>query len=83
MSDSLAHERSPLDVRATSSRYRRWLETHDSDKFSPFRDNLRFRRSHANDAIKPAGRRRTPWDSREFVVKDCDGRRLVFGSNAP
>ena len=22
-----------------------------------------------------------PWDSREFVVKDCDGRLLVFGSN--
>ncbi len=23
----------------------------------------------------------TPWHSREFVVKDCDGRLLVFGSN--
>jgi len=23
----------------------------------------------------------TPWDSREFVVKDCDGRLLAFGSN--
>jgi uncharacterized glyoxalase superfamily protein PhnB len=22
-----------------------------------------------------------PWQSREFVVKDCDGRLLVFGSN--
>jgi uncharacterized glyoxalase superfamily protein PhnB len=22
-----------------------------------------------------------PWHSREFVVKDCDGRLLVFGSN--
>jgi uncharacterized glyoxalase superfamily protein PhnB len=22
----------------------------------------------------------TPWDSREFVVKDCDGRLLAFGS---
>jgi uncharacterized glyoxalase superfamily protein PhnB len=22
-----------------------------------------------------------PWDSREFVVKDCDGRLLAFGSN--
>jgi uncharacterized glyoxalase superfamily protein PhnB len=22
----------------------------------------------------------TPWDSREFVVKDCDGRLLVFAS---
>lgn len=23
----------------------------------------------------------TPWDSREFVVKDCDGRLLAFGAN--
>jgi uncharacterized glyoxalase superfamily protein PhnB len=23
----------------------------------------------------------TPWESREFVVKDCDGRLLAFGSN--
>lgn len=23
----------------------------------------------------------TPWRSREFVVKDCDGRLLAFGSN--
>ena len=23
----------------------------------------------------------TPWNSREFVVKDCDGRLLAFGSN--
>ena len=23
----------------------------------------------------------TPWHSREFVVKDCDGRLLAFGSN--
>ena len=23
----------------------------------------------------------TPWGSREFVVKDCDGRLLAFGSN--
>ena len=22
----------------------------------------------------------TPWDSREFVVKDCDGRLLAFGA---
>jgi uncharacterized glyoxalase superfamily protein PhnB len=25
----------------------------------------------------------TPWNSREFVVKDCDGRLLAFGSNFP
>lgn len=24
----------------------------------------------------------TPWNSREFVVKDCDGRLLAFGANA-
>jgi len=24
----------------------------------------------------------TPWDSREFVVKDCDGRLLAFGAPA-
>jgi uncharacterized glyoxalase superfamily protein PhnB len=24
----------------------------------------------------------TPWHSREFVVKDCDGRLLAFGSNS-
>ena len=23
----------------------------------------------------------TPWNSREFVVEDCDGRLLAFGSN--
>ena len=23
----------------------------------------------------------TPWDAREFVVKDCDGRLLAFGTN--
>jgi uncharacterized glyoxalase superfamily protein PhnB len=23
----------------------------------------------------------TPWNSREFVVKDCDGRLLAFGTN--
>ena len=23
----------------------------------------------------------TPWNSREFVVKDCDGRLLAFGAN--
>ena len=23
-----------------------------------------------------------PWNSREFVVKDCDGRLLAFGANA-
>jgi hypothetical protein len=22
-----------------------------------------------------------PWQSREFVVKDCDGRLLAFGAN--
>jgi hypothetical protein len=22
----------------------------------------------------------TPWNSREFVVKDCDGRLLAFGA---
>ena len=25
----------------------------------------------------------TPWQSREFVVKDCDGRLLAFGSDVP
>jgi uncharacterized glyoxalase superfamily protein PhnB len=24
----------------------------------------------------------TPWDSREFVVKDCDGRLLAFGASS-
>jgi len=24
----------------------------------------------------------TPWQSREFVVKDCDGRLLAFGAQA-
>jgi len=23
----------------------------------------------------------TPWNSREFVVKDCDGRLVAFGMN--
>jgi uncharacterized glyoxalase superfamily protein PhnB len=23
----------------------------------------------------------TPWNSREFVIKDCDGRLLAFGAN--
>lgn len=25
----------------------------------------------------------TPWNSREFVVKDCDGRLLAFGADLP
>ncbi len=25
----------------------------------------------------------TPWESREFVVKDCDGRLLAFGADLP
>jgi uncharacterized glyoxalase superfamily protein PhnB len=25
----------------------------------------------------------TPWGTREFVVKDCDGRLLAFGANPP
>ena len=25
----------------------------------------------------------TPWQSREFVVKDCDGRLLAFGADQP
>ena len=24
----------------------------------------------------------TPWNSREFVVKDCDGRLVAFGTNS-
>ena len=32
---------------------------------------IQFTRSLAN----------MPWNSREFVVKDCDGRLLAFGSN--
>ncbi len=32
---------------------------------------VEFRRELAN----------TPWRSREFVVKDCDGRLLAFGAN--
>lgn len=27
------------------------------------------------------GLRNMPWHSREFVIKDCDGRLLAFGSN--
>ena len=27
------------------------------------------------------GLRNTPWHSREFVVKDCDGRLLAFGAS--
>jgi hypothetical protein len=23
----------------------------------------------------------TPWHSREFVIKDCDGRLIAFGAN--
>src|SRR4051812_30416201 len=33
--------------------------------------NLEFTRALGN----------TPWQSREFVVKDCDGRLLAFGSD--
>jgi uncharacterized glyoxalase superfamily protein PhnB len=31
------------------------------------------------DFTRPLGN--TPWGSREFVVKDCDGRLLAFGAN--
>lgn len=40
---------------------------------------------HAEFAVKGVEFTRelvdTPWHSREFVVKDCDGRLLAFGSN--
>ena len=29
----------------------------------------------------PRGLTNMPWNSREFVVKDCDGRLLAFGAN--
>ena len=29
----------------------------------------------------PRGLANTPWHSREFMVKDCDGRLLAFGAN--
>ena len=32
------------------------------------------------DFTRPLGD--TPWHSREFVVKDCDGRLLAFGADA-
>lgn len=40
---------------------------------------------HAEYAAKGVGFTRelgdTPWQAREFVVKDCDGRLLAFGAN--
>jgi catechol 2,3-dioxygenase-like lactoylglutathione lyase family enzyme len=35
----------------------------------------------ANGVEFARGLANMPWNSREFVVKDCDGRLLVFGSN--
>ena len=37
-----------------------------------------YQRRHV-EFTRPLGD--TPWRSREFVVKDCDGRLLAFGSN--
>jgi len=36
--------------------------------------------AHGVEFTRPLGD--TPWGSREFVVRDCDGRLLAFGSNA-
>src|SRR5512137_1099473 len=35
----------------------------------------------ANGVEFTRGLANTPWGSREFVVKDCDGRLLAFGTN--
>ena len=35
----------------------------------------------AKDVEFTRGLANTPWQCREFVVKDCDGRLLAFGSN--
>ena len=35
----------------------------------------------ARDVEFTRGLANTPWHSREFVVKDCDGRLLAFGAN--
>jgi uncharacterized glyoxalase superfamily protein PhnB len=35
----------------------------------------------ANGVEFTRGLANTPWHSREFVVKDCDGRLLAFGAN--
>ena len=34
----------------------------------------------ANGVVFTRGLANRPWHSREFVVKDCDGRLLAFGS---
>ena len=47
----------------------RWAAQRESE--SRAAQGLEFVRELAN----------TPWHSREFVVKDCDGRLLAFGSN--
>ena len=39
-------------------------------------------REYAAQGVEFArGLANTPWHSREFVVKDCDGRLLAFGAN--
>lgn len=42
---------------------------------------------HAEYAIRDVevtrGLDNTPWGTREFVVKDCDGRLLAFGADLP
>jgi len=50
-----------------------YLRVEDADAlFAEFaRNGVEFTRELAN----------TPWQSREFVVKDCDGRLLAFGMN--
>ena len=37
--------------------------------------------NHADPARHGSAERDTAWHSREFVVKDCDGRLLAFGAD--
>ena len=49
-----------------------FVEDADALYFEYFAKGVEFKRGLAN----------MRWHSREFVVKDCDGRLLAFGANA-
>src|ERR1700722_3792437 len=46
-----------------------------------YRDELLYAEYAAKGVQFTRGVANMPWRSREFVVKDCDGRLLAFGAN--
>ena len=63
----------PASTSTPTSSVTRYLFIEDADAL--------FAEYGARGVAFTRGLANTPWDSREFVVKDCDGRLLAFGAN--